>query len=163
MNDHSGGLVHDEQGVVLVDDTDRYFLAGDDAFLDLWNLDPDRLTSGRSIAGLFTATVHHYVALRNKGRGLGTRQPGVVGNKEIEADIAVRLDGKLLEVAQRLALRGRVRHGSGSDNGGGRSLFPPENPCKEKSAHAYGHVSDVEGWPPQIADPDVDEVDDAAR
>ena len=51
--------------------------------------------------------------LRDQRRRLGPRELGTVGNKEIEADIAVRLDGKLFDVAQTLALRRRIRHGRG--------------------------------------------------
>jgi len=40
------------------------------------------------------------VPLRDQGRRLGARQLGPLGNKEIEADIAVRLDWKLSDVAQ---------------------------------------------------------------
>jgi hypothetical protein len=86
-----------------------------------------------------------------------------VGNKEIEADIAVRLDGKLSDVAQRLALRRRVRHWGGCENGIGRSLFPPKDPGEEERADAYGHVSDVESRPPEVAHPDIDEIDDSGR
>jgi len=38
--------------------------------------------------------------LRNQCRRLGPRQLGTLGNKEIEADIAVRLDGKLFDLGQ---------------------------------------------------------------
>jgi hypothetical protein len=40
------------------------------------------------------------VALRDQGRRLGARKLGALGDKQIEADIAVRLDGKFLDVAQ---------------------------------------------------------------
>ena len=163
MNDHSGRLIHDEQGLVLIDHADRNVLARDDAFLDFWDLDAHYFAPLRPVAGFLAATVHHYVPLRYQRRGLGTRQVGVVGNKEVEADIAVRLDRKRFDVAQGLALRGRVRNWSGSHDGPRRSFFPPKDPGKQKCANAHGHVSDVEGWPPQVADPDVDEVHDTRR
>jgi hypothetical protein len=40
-------------------------------------------------------TAHQDVPLRDQCRGLCARQLGPLGNKEIEADIAVRLDWKL--------------------------------------------------------------------
>jgi len=40
------------------------------------------------------------VPLRDQGRRLGARQLRTLGNKQIEADIAVRLDWKLIDVAQ---------------------------------------------------------------
>jgi len=40
------------------------------------------------------------VPLRDQRRRLGARQLGPLGNKQIEADIAVRLDWELSDVAQ---------------------------------------------------------------
>jgi hypothetical protein len=40
------------------------------------------------------------VPLGDQRRRLGSRQLGPLGNKEIEADIAVRLDWKLFDVTQ---------------------------------------------------------------
>ena len=97
--------------------------------------------------------------LRDQRRRLGPRELGTVSNKEIEADIAVRLDGKLFDVAQTLALRRRIRHWRGCNSGAGRSLFSPKDPGKEERPDADCHVSDVERRPPQIAHADIDEVD----
>jgi len=55
------------------------------------------------------------VSQRNQGRGLRPRKLGTLGNKEVEADIAVRLDWKLPGVAQRLYLGLSIRHGGGND------------------------------------------------
>jgi hypothetical protein len=43
---------------------------------------------------------HEDVSLRDQSRRLGAGKLCLLGNKEIEADIAVRLDWKLSDVAQ---------------------------------------------------------------
>jgi hypothetical protein len=68
------------------------------------------------------------VALRDQRRRLGSRKRGTLGDKQIEADIAVRLDGKISDVTQRLDLRVRIRYGSWSNHGTRRPLLAPQNP-----------------------------------
>jgi hypothetical protein len=56
------------------------------------------------------------MALGDEGSRLGARKFSLMGNKEVEADIAVRLDRKLSGVAQSLDLGLRIRHrGCGND------------------------------------------------
>jgi hypothetical protein len=55
------------------------------------------------------------VPLRDQRRSLRPRKLGTLGNKEVEADIAVRLDRKLSGVAQSLYLCLRIRHGGSND------------------------------------------------
>jgi len=111
VNHHSGGLIDHEQRLILVDDADRYRFAGDDALFDLRDLDPYQLSFLGPIARLLAAAVDQDVTLRDEGCRLGPRKLCSLSNKEIEADIAVRLDGKLPDVTQRLTLRRIVRYG----------------------------------------------------
>jgi hypothetical protein len=102
------------------------------------------------------------VSQRYQSGRLGSGKLSLLGNKEIEADIAVRLDGKLLDVAQRLTLRRRIRNGSGGNDRGGGTLFAPEHPRQQECADADSHVGYVEGRPTQIAHANVDEINDSS-
>src|SRR5947207_3029079 len=143
----AGDRLVDREGVrgQVTPDHDRVTL------VDPGDFDPHQLALLRSVAGLLAPAVDEDVSLRNKSRRLRPRKLSTVGNKEIEADIAVRLDGKLPDVAQRLALRRIVRYGCGGNDGRCCPLLPPQHPGEEKRADADGHVRDVEGWPAQIA------------
>ena len=100
MDDHSGGLVHNEQGVVLVDDRDWNVLSGYRALLHLRDLDSHHVARRRAITRLLPPPVHEDMPLSDQGRRLRARELRPLGNKEIEADIAVRLDRKLFDFAQ---------------------------------------------------------------
>lgn len=100
MNHHPGGLVHDQQRLVFVDDTDGNVFPGYRPFLDFGDVDANYLARFRAVAGLFAPPIDQYVPLSDQSRRLGTRELGPMGNKQIEADIAVRLDGKRSRVAQ---------------------------------------------------------------
>ena len=65
------------------------------ALLDCRDLDPHHLARLRAVARLLPPPVDQHVPLRDQRRRLGARKLRPLGNKEIEADIAVRLDGKL--------------------------------------------------------------------
>ena len=136
--------------------------AGDRPFLHFRDHDADDFAGLGPVARLLTPPVDEDVSLSNQRRCLRPRELGPLGNKEVEADIAVRLDRKLSGVAQDLNLRLRIRHWGGNDCGG-RSLFAPENPGEQKGTNAHRHVGDVEGRPPEIADPNVDEVNHTSR
>ena len=105
VNHHSGRLVHHKKGLVLEDDADRNVFTGDRPFLDFGYLHADCVARLGSVARLFTLAADQDVSLRNQGRCLRPRKLGMLGNKEVEADIAVRLDWKLSGVAQKLIPR----------------------------------------------------------
>ena len=69
-------------------------------FLDSGNLDANDLAGFGAVAGLFTPPVDQYVPLRDQSRRLGARELGAMGNKQVEADIAVRLDRELSRITQ---------------------------------------------------------------
>ena len=100
MDDHPGRLVDDQQGLVLVDDRDGDVLSGDRPLLHLGDFDAHNVPRQGPITSLLRSPAHRYVPLRDQRRRLRSRQLGLLGNKEIEADIAVRLDWKLSDVAQ---------------------------------------------------------------
>ena len=113
MDHHSGRLVHHQQCFVFVDDTDRDILTKDRPLFHDGDLDRYPLPFLGLVAGLFPPAVDQYVSQRDERRRLGSGKLSPLGNKEIEADIAVRLDGKLFDVAQRLTLRRCIRNGCG--------------------------------------------------
>jgi hypothetical protein len=100
MYDHAGRLVHDQQRFVFVDDADRNVFTGERSLLDPWNIDADDFARFGAVARFFTPAADKHVSLRDQSRRLRARKLGALGNKEIEADIAVRLDWKLSGVAQ---------------------------------------------------------------
>ena len=160
---HAGRLVDYEQRLILVYDADRNVLASDGPLFDSWDVDPDDLADLGTVARFLAPPVNQNVPLRDQCCRLGARKLGALGNKEVEADIAVRLDRKLSGVAQSLDLGSRIRHRGGGNDGRGRSLLSPENPCQQEGTNAHRHVGDVEGRPPEIADSNVDEVNYASR
>ena len=97
---HPRGLIHHQQRFVLIDDTDWNVFPGNRPFLDLGDLYPDDFPWLRAVAGFLPPSIDQYVSLRDQSRRLCARELGPMCNKEIEADIAVRLDGKLSGVAQ---------------------------------------------------------------
>ena len=109
MDDHPRRLVDDQERIVLVDDRYRDVLPGNRTFLNRWDLDTDYFARDDAVAGLLATAGDSDVSQRNQGSGLRPRKLTVCGNKEIEADIAVRLDGILSNFAQKLNLRGCVR------------------------------------------------------
>jgi len=100
VNYHSSRLVDDQHRLVLVNDADRDVLAGDRALLDYGNLDPDDLARLRLVARLLAPSIDENVPLSDKGCRLGAGKLRPLADKEVEADIAVRLDGKLSDIAQ---------------------------------------------------------------
>ena len=100
MDHHPGRFVHHEQRFVLVDDRDGNVLPGNRALLHLWEPDADDVPDQCPIARLLPSPAHQDMPLRYQRRRLGARQLGPLGNKQIEADITVRLDWKLSDVAQ---------------------------------------------------------------
>jgi hypothetical protein len=110
MDDHASWLVDDEKSLVLVNHGYRDVLARDRPLFDLRNLDPNDSPRLCPIAGLFTPAVNQHMTLGDQSRRLGSRKCGSLGNKEIEADIAVRLDWKIPDVTQSLDLRLRIRY-----------------------------------------------------
>jgi len=163
VHHHPRWLIDHHERLVLVDHAHGNVFAGDRPLLGLRDLDPHDLSRLGAVARLFAPPIDQHVPLGDQGSRLGPRELGTVGNKEIEADIAVRLDGKLFDVAQTLALRRRIRHWRGCNGGAGRSLLSPKDPGEEECADADGHVSDVEGGPPQVAHPDIDEINNPGR
>src|SRR5438132_2523545 len=163
MDHHSGGLIDHEQRFILVDDGDRYGLAGDDPLFNLGDLDPDQLSFLGPVTRLLAAAIDQDVSLRDEGCRLRPRKLSALGNKEIEADIAVRLDGKLPDFTQRLTLRRIIRYGCACHDRGRGPLLAPQYPGQQERSHANRHVSDVERRPTQISNPDVDEIDDSCR
>jgi len=95
MDDHAGRLVHDEQGLVLVDDADRDVLAGNRPLLELRYLDSHDISGLGAIARLLALAVHEHIPLSNERCCLRPRELRALGDKQVEADIAVRLDGEL--------------------------------------------------------------------
>lgn len=100
MNHHAGRLVDHEQRLVLVHDADRDVFSGDGPLFHRGNLDPHYFAGLGPVARFFAPPIDQHVALRDQRRRLRTRELGPLGDKQIEADIAVRLDGKLSGVAQ---------------------------------------------------------------
>ncbi len=100
VDDHPGRLVDHEQRLVLVDDRDGDRLPRDRSLLHLRDFDAHHVSRSGSITGLLRSSTHEDVSLRDQSRRLGAGKLCSLGNKEIEADIAVRLDWKLSDVAQ---------------------------------------------------------------
>lgn len=148
MHHHTRRLVHHQQRLVFVDDADWNVFARDRPLLQPGDLDADDFARFGPVARLFAPSVDVHVSLRDQRGRLRTRELGTLGNKEIEADIAVRLDGKLSGIAQSLDLRLRIRYGGGRNDWRGGSLLAPQNPRQEKGANAHGHIGNVEGRPP---------------
>ena len=113
MDNHSGRFVHDQQCLVLVNNADRDILPKDRPLFHGGDLHGHPLTFLGLVARFFPPAVDQHVSQRDERRRLGSGKLSPLGNKEIEADIAVRLDGKLFDVAQRLTLRRRIRNGCG--------------------------------------------------
>jgi len=101
MNDHTCGLVDDEQCLVLVYDAQRYrfaaYLSGCYGRL----VDYDNIAANRPIAGFFAFTVDGNVAVRDQCSRLISRYRSAPGYKQIEANVAVRLDRELMPLAGR--------------------------------------------------------------
>ena len=132
MNDHTGGLVHHQQGLVFVDDADGNVFPGDRPFLDSGDLDPDYLARFRAVAGLFAPPIDQYMPQGDKSRGLGTRELSALGNKQIEADIAVRLDRELSRIAQTSSPSAYPTPGWGRQPPRAREIVPlPRGPTPE--------------------------------
>jgi hypothetical protein len=100
VDHHAGRLVDHQQRLVFIDDVDRNVFSGDCPFFHPRDIDADDLTRLGPIAGFLAAAVDEDVPLGDQSRRLGPRQLGVLGNKQIEADITVRLDGKFSRVGQ---------------------------------------------------------------
>ncbi len=100
VDDHPRRLIDDEEILVLVDDADRNVLPDNRTLFHLRDLHSHHFTELRSVAGPLLSPVHEDVPLRDQRRCLRARQLRSLGNKQIEADIAVRLDRKLSGVAQ---------------------------------------------------------------
>ena len=100
VNYHSSGLVHYQQRLVFKDDADGDVFAGDGPLLHFGDNNADDLARLGSVARFFTPAVDQDVSLGNQSGCLGSRELGTLGNKEVEADIAVRLDWKLSDLAQ---------------------------------------------------------------
>ena len=116
VHHHSGGLIDYQQCVVLEDDLDRDVLTKNRTLLDTGYLDSDHLAAHRLVAGALATAIDLDVAVRDQGSCVGPRQLANPGHKQIEADITVRPDGILSNVAQRLALHGGFRNRSRTDN-----------------------------------------------
>lgn len=162
VNYHAGSLVDDEESVVLVHDPDRDILGDHVPLFDLGNDDADSLAALKSVARLLLSAVHADVAERDQRRRLCARNISLPGDKQIEANIAVRLDQELGDAAQTLALGGSFRHGRGTDQCR-LPLLSPEHPGKQEGAGADCHVGHVEGWPAHVTHSDIDEIDDSER
>lgn len=100
VDDHAGRLVNDEQRLVLVDDRERDVLARDVPFLDRGNIHPHPLASLRPVARLFPAAIDGDVPVCDQRGGLRARKLRALGDKQIEANIAVRLYQELQNAAQ---------------------------------------------------------------
>ena len=108
VHHHARRLVDDQQRVILVHDAYRNILAGDRPFLDCRNRNPDYFAYFRPVAGFLPPAIDQHVPQCDQGRRLGAGKLRPLGNKEVEADIAVRLDRKLSGFAQRLDLGLRI-------------------------------------------------------
>jgi hypothetical protein len=100
VHHHPCRLVDHEQRLVLVNDADRDVFTGDGPLFHLGDLDPDDFATLRPVARLLAPPIDQHVSLCDQRRGLRAGELSPLGDKQIEADIAVRLDGKLSGVAQ---------------------------------------------------------------
>ena len=100
MDDHSGRFVDHQQRVVLVDHMNWDVFARNCPFLDGRYFYAHRLTDFRPVARFFAPAAHQDVSECDQSSSLGAREICLLGDKEIEADIAVRLDGKLSYLGQ---------------------------------------------------------------
>jgi len=100
MDDHAGRLINHQQRLILIDDTDWDVLADDRPLLDRRDFHPHDLPFLGPVARLFPPAVDEHVAQSDQSGSLGPRKLSTMGDKQIEADIAVRLDGKLSDLAQ---------------------------------------------------------------
>ena len=105
---HAGGLVDNEQRLILVHDAYRNVFARDGSFLDYRDRDPDYFAGFRPVTGFLPPPIDQHVPLCDQGRRLDAGKLRPLGNKEVEADIAVRLDRKLSGFAQTLDLGLRI-------------------------------------------------------
>ena len=95
VHHHARRLVDDQECLILVHDAYRNVFAADCPFLDYRNRDPDHLADFGTVTGLLTPPIDQHVPLCDERRRLGAGKLRPLGNKEVEADIAVRLDRKL--------------------------------------------------------------------
>jgi len=100
VDHHPRWLVDYQQRIVLVNNTDRDVLPRDGALFGGRDLDPDDLSFLRLVARFLAPSIDENVPLSDKGCRLGAGKLRPLGDKEVEADIAVRLDGKLSDIAQ---------------------------------------------------------------
>lgn len=100
MNDHARRLVHDQKRVVLEDDRERDRLRDDLARGDRWLVDDYTVTDDRTVARLLARPVDHDVPVGDERRRLSARKSGSRSHKQIEANVVVRLDEKLVPLAR---------------------------------------------------------------
>jgi hypothetical protein len=100
VDHHAGPLVDHQQSLVFIDDVDRNVFSGDGPFLHPRDIDADDFTRLGPIAGFLAPAVDEDVSLGDQSGRLGPRELGALGNKQIEADITVRLDGKFSRLGQ---------------------------------------------------------------
>jgi hypothetical protein len=100
VHDHAGGFVHDEELLVLEDDCERYRLWSDLPNDNEGFVDYDPVASHGPIARLLPRPVHCHVPVGDERRRLRPRKRRSVGYNKIEANVSVRLDGKLVPLAR---------------------------------------------------------------
>jgi len=82
VDDQARGLVHDKDGVVLVDDIERNRLGHERERRRGRNLDGDRRAGAEALARLGTGPIHDDVACRDQGLQVRARQVGRAGLEE---------------------------------------------------------------------------------
>ena len=99
MDHHPGRLVHDEHVFVLEHDGERNGLAGDLPNRRRRLLDHDAVAGDRPVARLLTRSIHDDISVRDERCRLGSRKARLRCNKQIEANVSVRLDDYLVPLA----------------------------------------------------------------
>ena len=99
MHHHPGWLVHDEQVFVLEHNGERNRLAGDLPNCCRRLVDHDPVAGNRPVARFLSRSVHDDVSVRDERRRLGSRKLRGRCNKQIEANVSVRLDDDLVPLA----------------------------------------------------------------
>ena len=125
MNDHTRRLVNDEEVFVLVGDSEWNVFADNLTRHLLRRLDHYDVAGERAIARFFSPAVYRDVSICNEGRRLITRQVGALGYKQVEANVAVRLDDKFAPSLFRLSQISRLAGDTGDAGIGATSDGSP--------------------------------------
>ena len=96
MHDHARRFVDYQEEFIFIGHCERNIFAGDLARNCFRGIEYDYVAWKRAVARLFPLAVDGDVAVCNQSGRLIARQVRSLGYKQIEANVAVRLDGEFL-------------------------------------------------------------------